>query len=95
MGQMTARSIVEAQAVRIIALITFLLLPPTFTAGFLEMGFIHDVRYQNGTLSLQADAGLLLWLTITLPLMALTVGIWFFWDFRTKRNLREKQHYIV
>ena len=95
MGQMTARSIVEAQAVRIIALITFLLLPPTFTAGFLEMGFIHDIRYQDGTLSLQADAGLLLWLTITLPLMALTVGVWFIWDFRTKRHLREKQDYIV
>ncbi|CAK4033313.1 hypothetical protein PFICI_04320 [Lecanosticta acicola] len=95
MGRMTARSIVEAQAVRIIALITFILLPPTFTTGFLEMGFLHDISYNDGRLELKADPGLLLYLAITLPLMVVTVGGWFLWDFRTKRNLQKQREYNI
>lgn len=104
MQQMTVKSIKEAHAVRIIALVTFLFLPPTFTCvsreplatilhdadgafqGFFEMDFVHVSSFQDGVVTLTADSGLLFWLAITLPLMAITVAGWFLWDWRIRKN---------
>lgn len=61
----------------------------------MEMNFIHDIEYHDGQLSLQADAGLLFYLAITVPLMVLTIGGWFWWDLRTRRRSRDAMNELV
>ncbi|KAK9780535.1 hypothetical protein SCAR479_02650 [Seiridium cardinale] len=41
MEKMTARTVMEARTMRAIAVVTLCFLPPTFIAGFLDMGYIN------------------------------------------------------
>ena len=54
------------------------------------MDFIHVRRVPNGMIELRADADLLFYAAITLPLVFVTVGVWFVWDSWTSRRRRKR-----
>ncbi|EME79536.1 uncharacterized protein MYCFIDRAFT_183745 [Pseudocercospora fijiensis CIRAD86] len=86
MERMTERSILEAKAVRIIALVTLLFLPPTFTSGFLDMDSLDISRSEGGHLIIDARPEFLFFLALTIPLMIVTVGGWLLWDWLSTRR---------
>ncbi|ETS82444.1 hypothetical protein PFICI_04320 [Pestalotiopsis fici W106-1] len=86
MEKMTARTIMEARTMRIIAVVTLCFLPPTFIAGFLDMGYIK-VASGGGQLLVNAEPGLLLYTAITIPVVLVILGGYLWWDWRTTRNL--------
>jgi hypothetical protein len=88
MEKMTARSILEARAVRVIALVTLFFLPPTFTSGFLQSGVVDFTGSMPGHLVVGATYQFWFFLALTLPLMVVTVGGWLVWDWWSMRNAR-------
>ncbi|KAF2993479.1 hypothetical protein E8E14_001128 [Neopestalotiopsis sp. 37M] len=86
MEKMTARTIMEARTMRIIAVVTLCFLPPTFIAGFLDMGYIN-VASGGGQLIVDAEPGLLLYTAITIPVLLVILGCYTWWDRRTTRKL--------
>ncbi|KAK1854827.1 hypothetical protein CCHR01_02507 [Colletotrichum chrysophilum] len=92
MERMTARSILEAHTMRIIALLTLCFLPPTFIAGFLDMGYI-DLIVRKGHLRLDVQPGLWLYLAIALPLVLIIMISYILWDRRNvRRAVRNHSH---
>ncbi|KAI5366001.1 Putative Mg2+ transporter protein, CorA-like/Zinc transport protein ZntB [Septoria linicola] len=92
MERMTARSILEARAVRIIALVTLCFIPPTFTTGFLDMGSLDISRSESGHLIVDAKPEFLFFLAITLPLVVVVVGAWLVYDWHSMRKARREDH---
>lgn len=86
MEQMTARTIREAHTMRVIAVLTLCFLPPTFIAGFLDMGYIN-VASGGGQLLVDAEPGLLLYAAITIPVLLVVLGGYILWEWYSKRNL--------
>ena len=86
MEQMTKRSILEARAVRIIALVTLFFIPPTFTAGFLQMGGLDFTGSRSGHLIVNAKPEFLFFLAITIPLMVVVLGAWLAYDWHSMRK---------
>ncbi|GAB7325313.1 hypothetical protein MBLNU13_g09364t1 [Cladosporium sp. NU13] len=87
---MTARTILEARSVRIIALVTMFFLPPTFVSGFLDMGYIAVTR-DGWRLNTSTEPGLMLYLCITVPLVMAVVGCWICWDGLSMREARTQR----
>jgi hypothetical protein len=87
---MTARSILEARAVRIIALVTLCFLPPTFVSGLLDMNSLEIKRSGSG-LIVKANAEFFFFLAVTIPLTAVTVGGWLIWDWTSMRKARRER----
>ena len=76
MERTAVRSIVEARAVRFIALVTLSFVPPTFMAGLLQMGGL-DIVIHSGHLIVDANPTFLFFLAVTIPLMIVVLSSWF------------------
>lgn len=74
MEHMTERTILEARAVRLIALVTLFFIPPTFTAGFLQMGGLNFDASTRGHMVITVEAKFLFFVAITVPLMVVVMG---------------------
>ncbi|KAE8449686.1 hypothetical protein EG329_007461 [Mollisiaceae sp. DMI_Dod_QoI] len=77
----------DARSMRTITLVTLLYLPLIFTSTFLSMGFIHVTSSHSG-LTVKADDGMWFYLALTLPLLVVTIGVWYIWEWRARRRLR-------
>ncbi|KAK5712329.1 hypothetical protein LTR15_011908 [Elasticomyces elasticus] len=91
MERMTARSILEARAVRIIALVTLLYLPPSFTAALFGMGYLHTSMSTRSAMHVRADADFWFYVAITLPLMLVTLLAFFAWDRVDRRRFEQRE----
>jgi len=87
MTQNSTRDARDARSMRTITLVTLLYLPLIFTSIFLSMGFIHVTSSHSG-LTVKADDGMWFYLALTLPLLLVTLGVWYVWEWRTRRRLR-------
>lgn len=86
MERMTVKSVQEARAVRIIALVTLLYLPPSFTAALFGMGYLHTTAPNDSSMDVRADPDFYFYLAITLPLMLVTLAGWFAWNIHEWRR---------
>lgn len=84
--QMTVRSLTEARAVRLIAIVTLIFLPPTVVSGFLQLDYIHVAFIKDGLLHLTTDIDVIFWVILTAPLLLATLGGWLIWDWRASRK---------
>lgn len=82
MEKMSSRTILEARTMRIIAFMTLVFLPPTFIAGFLQMGYL-DIESEGGRFVINTEPGLSLYFAITLPVVFAVVGGYLWWDRRS------------
>ncbi|KAK9790481.1 hypothetical protein SCARD494_08430 [Seiridium cardinale] len=94
MEKMTARTVMEARTMRAIAVVTLCFLPPTFIAGFLDMGYIN-VASGGGSLRVGAEPGLFLHIAITIPLVLVILGGYLWWDWRSLRNPKSPHGNLV
>ncbi|KXH64867.1 hypothetical protein CNYM01_13998 [Colletotrichum nymphaeae SA-01] len=83
---LTARTVTEAHTMRVIALLTLCFLPPTFVAGFLDMGYI-DIKSERGMIKLDLKPGVWVYLAISLPLVVVILSTYLLWDRRNMRNV--------
>ncbi|WYZ46033.1 hypothetical protein EsH8_IX_000258 [Colletotrichum jinshuiense] len=88
MEKMTARTVLEAHTMRVIALLTLCFLPPTFIAGFLDMGYIN-ITSAKGLIKVDVEPGLWLYLSISLPLVFFIMSAYLLWDRRNMRRANE------
>ncbi|KAL3296360.1 magnesium transport protein transmembrane region, partial [Colletotrichum asianum] len=80
---LTAKTVIEAHTMKVIALLTLCFLPPTFVAGFLDMGYI-DIKSEKGLMRLDFEPGLWLYLAVSLPLVIVIMSAYLVWD---RRNM--------
>lgn len=60
------------------------------------MDYIHVLAISDhGFLTLAADADLWMYLALTLPLTAMTVGGWLFWEWYTMRKVKKDGYAVV
>ncbi|KAF8864440.1 hypothetical protein BDZ45DRAFT_38140 [Acephala macrosclerotiorum] len=77
----------EPKSTKTITLVMLLYLPLIFTSTFLSMGFIH-VTSSHGGLIVVADDDMYFYLALTLPLLMVTIGGWYLWECRARRQRR-------
>ncbi|OHE96248.1 hypothetical protein CORC01_08466 [Colletotrichum orchidophilum] len=90
---LTARTVIEAQTMRVIALLTLCFLPPTFVAGFLDMGYI-GITSERGALKFDLQPGLWFYLEISLPLVLVIIVTYLLWDRRNSRKVARQGSFV-
>ncbi|KAK1990856.1 hypothetical protein LX36DRAFT_379606 [Colletotrichum falcatum] len=90
---LTARTVIEAQTMKVIALLTLGFLPPTFVAGFLDMGYI-DIKSEKGLIRLDFKPGLWLYLAVSLPLVIVIISAYLMWDRRNMRRTTRQESLV-
>ena len=59
--------------------------------AFLQLDYIQFDGFSNGLITVTADgAALVFWFALTAPLLALTLGSWFLWDRRLRKQIEDE-----
>ncbi|KAK7184896.1 hypothetical protein PSPO01_09207 [Paraphaeosphaeria sporulosa] len=80
MKRLTVKSVQEARTVKAIALVTLVYLPATFIATFLGINGINIQQTDTGVLHIEADAQVILYFALTVPLTSVTLLLWWAWE---------------
>ncbi|KAH8602314.1 hypothetical protein B0O99DRAFT_708077 [Bisporella sp. PMI_857] len=83
MMSMNEKTICEAQTMRTITILALIYLPASFTATFLDMGYIH-VTSLSGIMRIRVDQDMWFYLAITVPLMVVTILSWRLWELKMR-----------